>query len=83
MSKRLQVLVADEEMADIQLLAQRQHVTVGEWVRQTLREARKHQSVGDPEAKLKAIRRAVEYSSPVPEVDIDQMLREIEQGYLS
>ena len=81
MSKRLQVLVADEEMADIQLLAQRQHVTVGEWVRQTLREARRHQSVGDPEAKLKAIRRAVEYSFPT--ADIDQMLREIEQGYLS
>ena len=83
LSNRLQVLVADEEMADIQLLAQRQHVTVGEWVRRTLREARRHQSVGDPEAKLKAIRRAVEYSSPVPEVDIDQMLREIEQGYQS
>ena len=75
--------MADEEMADIRILAQRQHVTVGEWVRQTLREARRHQSVGDPEAKLKAIRRAVEYSSPVPEVDIDQMLREIEQGYQS
>jgi hypothetical protein len=81
MSKRLQVLVADDEMADIKLLAQRQHVTVGEWVRQTLREARRHQSVGDPEAKLRAIRRAVAYSFPAP--DIDQMLREIKQGYLS
>jgi hypothetical protein len=83
MSKRLQVLLADEEMSDFQLLAQREHLTLGEWVRRTLREARKNRSVKDPAAKLAAIRRAVEYSSPVPAVDIDQMLREIEQGYLS
>jgi hypothetical protein len=83
MSKRLQVLLADEEMSDIQILAQREHLTVGEWVRRTLREARTHKSVKDPEAKLKALQRLVEYSPPVPEVDIDQMLREIEQGYLS
>ena len=82
MSKRLQVLLPDQEMADIQLLAQLDHVTVGEWVRRTLREARRRQSVKDPAVKLEAIRRAVECNN-VPEVDIDQMLREIEQGYLS
>jgi hypothetical protein len=81
MSKRLQVLLADEEMSDIRILAQREHLTVGEWVRRTLREARAQKSVKDPEAKLKAIRRAVEYDFPT--ADIDQMLREIEQGYLS
>jgi hypothetical protein len=81
MSKRLQVLLADDEMSDIQLLAQRERLTVGEWVRRTLREARTHQSVRDPVAKLKAVRRAVEYSFPT--ADIDQMLREIEQGYQS
>jgi hypothetical protein len=82
MSKRLQVLLPDQEMADIQILAQHEHLTVGEWVRRTLREARSHKSVGDPEAKLKAVRRAVEYNL-TPAVDIDQMLREIEQGYQS
>jgi hypothetical protein len=81
MSKRLQVLLADEEMSDIRILAQREHVTVGEWVRRTLREARTHKSVKDPETKLKAIRRAAECNFPT--ADIDQMLREIEQGYLS
>lgn len=81
MSKRLQVLLADEEMSDFQLLAQREHLTLGEWVRRTLREARMHRSVKDPAAKLAAIRRAVEYNFPT--ADIDQMLREIEQGYLS
>ncbi len=81
MSKRLQVLLADDEMSDIQLLARREHVSVGEWVRRTLREARSQQSVRDPAAKLAAIRRAAEYSFPT--ADIDQMLREIEQGYQS
>ena len=83
MSKRLQVLLPDDEMADIQILAQREKLSVGEWVRRTLREARSRKSTGDPEAKLRAIRQAVEHPSPVPAVDIDQMLREIEQGYLS
>ena len=81
MSKRLQVLLADEEMSDIRILAQREQLTVGEWVRRTLREARTHRSVKDPEAKLKAIRRAAECNFPT--ADIDQMLRDIEQGYLS
>jgi hypothetical protein len=83
MSKRLQVLLADDEMSEIQILAKREQLTVGEWVRRTLREARKQKSMRDPAAKLAAIRRAVEDSPGVPEVDIDQMLREIEQGYLS
>jgi hypothetical protein len=83
MSKRLQVLLADEEMSDIQILAQREHLSVGEWVRRTLREARSQKSVKDPEAKLKAIRRAVENPDAPPAADIDQMLREIEQGYQS
>jgi hypothetical protein len=83
MSKRLQVLLSDDEMSDIQILAKREQLTVGEWVRRTLREARQQKSMRDPAAKLAAIRRAVENPSAVPEVDIDQMLREIEQGYLS
>jgi hypothetical protein len=83
MSKRLQVLLADDEMSDIQILAKREKLTVGEWVRRTLREARQQKSVRDPAVKLAAIRRAVENPSAVPEVDVDQMLREIEQGYLS
>jgi len=53
MSKRLQVLLADEEMSDIQILAQREHVTVGEWVRRTLREARMQKSVRDPGSQVK------------------------------
>ena len=40
MSKRLQVLLPDQEMTEIQRLARRERLTVGEWVRRVLREAR-------------------------------------------
>ena len=79
MSKRLQVLLPDQEMSEIQRLARREHLTVGEWVRRTLREARLRQPVHDPETKLKAVRRAAEYS--FPSGDVEQMLRENERGY--
>jgi hypothetical protein len=54
-------------------------VTVGEWVRRALRDARSHQPIHDAQFKLKAIRKAAEYSFPT--ADIDQMLEEIERGY--
>ena len=38
MSKRLQVLLPDSEMEEIQRLAGRERLAVGEWVRRTLRE---------------------------------------------
>ena len=79
MSKRLQVLLPDQEMSEIQRLARREGLTVGEWVRQKLRDARARQSLKDPEAKLKAVRAAANHSFPT--ADIDQMLREIESGY--
>jgi hypothetical protein len=79
MSKRLQVLLPDHEMDEIQTLARRDRLTVGEWVRRTLREARAQQSSCDPSAKLAAVRRAAEYAFPT--ADIDQMLNEIERGY--
>lgn len=81
MSKRLQVLLPDQEMSEIQRLAKRDRLTVGEWVRRTLREARVRKPVNDPEAKLKAIRRGVRHSFPT--ADIEQMLSEIERGYQS
>jgi len=78
MSKRLQVLLPDEEMAGIQRLAKRERVSVGEWVRVALREARLRKPVNDPEIKLRAVRRGAEYSFPA--ADIEQMLDEIERG---
>jgi hypothetical protein len=79
MSKRLQVLVPDREMLEIQRLARSERLTVGEWVRRTLREARKRKPSTDSETKLKAVRRAAQYAFPT--ADIDDMLEEIERGY--
>ena len=78
MSKRLQVLLADDEMADIQTLAKLR--TIDRWRMGPANTSRSAQtkSVRDPAVKLAAIRRAVEYNFPT--ADIDQMLREIEQG---
>jgi hypothetical protein len=79
MSSRLQVLLSEEEMKEVRKLAAREHLKVGEWVRRVLREARSARSTLDPQARLKAVRRAAEYSFPTG--DIDQMLAEIERGY--
>ena len=79
MSKRLQVLLPDRDMLDIQRLAKRERLTVGEWVRRALLEARPNRPVIEPETKLKAVRRAATYSFPTAE--IGQMLGEIERGY--
>ena len=79
MSKRLQVLLPEQELKEIQRLARREHLAVGEWVRRALRDARSRQPVNDANVKLQAIRKAVEYSFPT--ADLNQMLQEIEQGY--
>jgi hypothetical protein len=79
MSKRLQVLLPESEMEEIRKLADREQVTVGEWVRRALRDARSHRASAEPESRLKSVRRAAEYSFPTGE--IDQMLEEIERGY--
>lgn len=79
MSERLQVLIPDKEMSEVRRLAKREHLTVGEWLRRTLREARMNRPVIEAEAKLKSIRRAVNYSFPT--ADVEQMLRESERGY--
>ena len=81
MSKRLQVLLSDHEMSEIRRFAKREQLTVGEWVRRVLRQARAGRPALDPETKLKAVREAARYSFPT--ADIDQMLREIERGYES
>jgi hypothetical protein len=79
MSKRLQVLLPEPEMAEIQKLAKRERVTVGEWVRRALREARLNRSPAEPKSRLESLREAAKYSFPT--ADIDQMLAEVDRGY--
>jgi hypothetical protein len=80
MSKRLQVILEDVELREIQRAARAQRVTVAEWVRQALRAARRRQPIVDPRKKMEAIRAAARHAFPVG--DIEQMLAEIESGHL-
>lgn len=79
MSKRLQVLLEEDELREIQLAAQRERLTVAEWVRHALREVRRLRPQVTLERKLAAIRKATECAAPT--ADIDRMLAEIEAGY--
>ena len=80
MSKRLQVLLDDEEMREIQRLAEQQRTTVAEWVRRALRAARQRQPGEKAETKIQSVRAAVRHTFPT--ADIEDILREIESGYI-
>ena len=80
MSKRLQVLLEDKELRQIQKIARENRMTVAEWVRQAFRAARAGVAAGDSSMKLQAVRRASKHGFPT--ADVYQMLREIEQGYV-
>lgn len=79
MSKRLQVLLEEQEMKQIRSVARRRRMTVAEWVRQALRAARQEEPGAEPEKKLAAVRVAAAHSFPT--ADIDEMLAQIERGY--
>lgn len=80
MSTRLQVVLDQAELREIQRAARRDRVTVSEWVRRCLREARRRQPARDADHKLQAIRVAARYGYPT--ADVQRMLAEIESGYL-
>jgi hypothetical protein len=80
MTTRLQVLLEDDEFAEIRRVAKRHRMTVAEWVRQALRKARRDEPATDPRKKLAAVREAAR--GEYPTADIDRMLTEIEGGYL-
>jgi hypothetical protein len=79
MSKRLQVILDDAELAEIQRAARRQRLSTAQWVRQALRAARRSEPRIDAKKKLEVVRAAARHAFPT--ADIDQMLREIERGY--
>ena len=78
MSTRLQVVLEESELREIRRAARRERVTLSEWVRRTLREARQQQPSGDAERKVQAVRAAARHS--FPSADIEVMLGEIEKG---
>jgi Zn-dependent protease with chaperone function len=80
MSKRLQVLLDEAELAEIRKTARRQRLTTAAWVRQALRAARRAEPAADAKKKLAVVRAAT--LNAFPTADIDAMLVEIERGYL-
>jgi len=76
MSKQVQVLLSDQQMANFQLFAEREGLTVGDWVRCILLKELSTRQIVERETKLRSIRQAAQYSFPAP--DIEQMLEEIE-----
>ena len=80
MKKRLAVLLGEQELKEIQRIALGQQVTVAEWVRRALRNACRHEQLGDTCRKLEAVRAAALHSFPT--TDIDGMLGEIDRGQL-
>lgn len=80
MSKRLQVILDDGEMAEIRAIARSQKTTVAEWVRRALRVARSSAPSRSRQQKLAALRAGSEHAFPAG--DVEKMLSEIERGYL-
>ena len=81
MSTRLQVLLDEEELQRMREHALQQGMTLSEWVRQTLRQAMRRGPGADVDTKLECVRSAARHQFPT--ADIDQMLSEIEKGYVS
>jgi hypothetical protein len=80
-AKRLQIILPDPEYQEIEQAARSRQMSIAEWVRQALAHTCRREVLCDVEKKLAAIRVAVQYESPT--ADIETMLAEIEQGYLS
>lgn len=79
MAKRLQVIVQDPEYRDIQRAARLRRMSIAEWVRQALIQARRSEPSRGVSSKLETIRAAARMDFPT--ADIDRMLEEIERGY--
>ena len=78
MSKRLQVVLDEEELAEIQTVARARHSTVAEWVRQALRAARREQPIYDVATKIQVVREAARHNHPTG--DVDEILGDIARG---
>lgn len=78
MSKRLQVVITEEELDRFRVWAESQGLTLSEWARQALRAAHQNQLGPSPARKLQALDRALRCQYPTDE--IAGLLTEIEAG---
>lgn len=77
MAKRLQVLLKDAEYLEIQQAAESERMSIAEWVRQSLRTARRAEAER-VSSKLRALADAVAHDFPTG--DIEEILGDIEAG---
>ena len=77
MTRRLHVLLDEEEYREIRAVARRQQMALSEWVRQALRKAR-IDTAGTIDAKMRALVDASRHEFPT--ADIQEMLQEVESG---
>jgi hypothetical protein len=81
MSKRLQVILADDEYKEIKELSYSTNKNIAEWVREGLHFFIKFQK---PEPKEKRIAKILKYAKYTgPTGNIKSILKEIEKGYLN
>lgn len=73
------MVVKEDDLARYERSAQAAGQTLSEWVRQAMNAAEWQTSSGNVETKLAAIREAVTYNIPVP--DIDTLLAETDTRY--
>jgi len=75
----MQVLVDEVELDRMRHVARERHMSLAEWVRQTLREACRREPLRNADRKLAHVRAALAHEFPAP--SIEQMLEEIARGY--
>ncbi len=80
-TKRLQVLLEDDELADIQRAARERRQSVAAWVRAALRRARTEDAGATSADKLGALHAATAHDFPTGPIEL--LLDEIAQGYRS
>lgn len=78
MSKRLQVILPEDEYRAVADAAKRQGKPVARVVRESLRRTLAEESELDPERRIAAVLRFARFAGPTG--DIDQLLEEIERG---
>lgn len=78
MSKRLQVVLPDDEYRAIEDAARRQGVPIARIVRESLRRTAAENAETDLDARIAAVLRFARFAGPTG--DIDQILRQIERG---
>lgn len=81
MAKRLQVIIQDPEYREIQRAARLRRMSIAEWVRQALVQARRSEPSREVASRLEVIRAAARMEFPT--ADMERMLEEIERGYAS